>query len=134
MSKKKRRKHPSQKERAYEQYLASFPEWYWVHGLHDARIISVHTDITFVPQTDRPFHNCLALEIDSRASYEEDIRTIYLFNYIWDADDVHLLDMSWWLGDTLNGTEGKWHLNLTVDTSDFVEKTVDIRFESAYVI
>lgn len=139
MSRKKKRRHPTKKERAYEQYLASFPEWYWVHGLHDAQILSISTEENgHLWQHKRPFHNCLVLELNSASAiYDNTVRTLVFYNYTYLTPDVdiHVLDNAWWLRDRLKQLgDNRWHLELVVEPADVGNRTIEFVFEFAKIV
>ncbi len=109
------------------------PEWYWVHGLHDANIVSV-----IKTESDRnPDDNALILKIDCEgALFEADITEIRFYNYRIKTDDfdISLLNGGWWLSDELCDKGNRYLLELKFDTAKCKTKVAQISFKRAEVI
>lgn len=111
----------------------NFPEWYWTHGLHDAKIISA----TNKESRWDPEDNCLILKIDcDGALFERGITEIRFYNYrIKTGDvDVSLLNGGWWLSDEILVKGDHYLLDLEFETAECKKKRLEIRFKRAEVI
>lgn len=109
------------------------PEWYWVHGLHDAKIISV-----IKKESDwNPADNCLIFKIDCDGAIgESDVTEIRFYNYkILTIDfDLNGLNGGWWLSDDLTQKGERYFLDLRFDTEKCKTKRLEIKFEKVEVI
>ena len=122
-----------------EEYWASFPDWYWKSGLHDARILSV-SEKELVPDYNdkQPKWSCLEICLDCKnALYERDIEKILLYNYkIKTPDfDVKSLEKTWWMGDSLEEQEnGHFLSEIEAETADPERIELTVSYEFAEVI
>lgn len=97
-----------------KEYYAQFPDWYWKYGLHDAVILSV-SELQLIPNNKekKPKYNCLEIQIDSKnAIYQQDIKTIRLYNYEIKTPDVDInsIDKPWWIGDSIKKLDNNRYL------------------------
>lgn len=111
------------------------PEWYWYHGLHDARILRTEElELDYDHARSNSLRNCFKLYLDSsQCTYDTTVRSISLFNYqIIQTPIERKIDGCEWLGDRLDFKYGKYLL--TVCLLDSRRKnTLVIRFEQAEV-
>ncbi len=133
------------KGRVYtSQYPNPAPEWYWVSGLHDARIVGVETfefpfDYDkFVGEKNKWNRNLITLKINAKdALYDSSVREIHLYNYKVLTPDISLENRKkvWWLADRLIDN-GDYYI-LEIDLQDFdafpEDFTFRIKFERAEV-
>lgn len=114
------------------------PDWYWVRGLHDAKILSVsQKDIPWNPSQKIPDNNCLIMKINGDdAMYEQDITEIRFYNFkVLTVDfDFNLLTDGWWLGDELTQKNERYFLELEFDTAKGKTKKLELRFHRAEVV
>lgn len=121
-----------------DKYYASFPDWYWKHGVHDSEIKKItKSELPTDFQEDFPLYNCIEFDLDSTgALHERDICKIILYNYKIKTDQTFSTNEKiFWLDDTLtqlpNGrymlgihmvTASEKHMNLiiTVDKAEAV--------------
>ncbi len=134
-----RKHHLNKAEQAYHDYLQSCPDWYWVHGLHDAAVLSI-TSAELLPDYSRkdPLYNRMEILLDcAGALFETDITKIVLYNRKilagslpdWDRQAV------WWFSDRLSKTpNGKYvlELELTAGKND-IRSVLQIEFLTAEV-
>ena len=123
-----------------EDYYATFPDWYWKRGLHDAVILSV-SELELVPdwKEKHPKRNCLEILLDSKnALSETNIIRISLYNYrIMDmkmnAAEPVALDVFravYWLGDSIEQLEdGKYLLEIECVDSHSNLLSLSVKFE-----
>ncbi len=117
-----------------EEYYAHFPDWYWKYGLHDAVILSV-SELQLVPdyKEKKPKFNCLEIQLDSKhALYEQNIKTIRLYNYKIKTPDVNInsIDKPWWMGDTIKELNNKrYSLDIEVESARGSRKHFIVEFE-----
>ncbi len=122
-----------------EEYWASFPDWYWKYGLHDAEVLSVSEKELIPDYKDRqPKYNCMEICLDCKnALYERDIEKILLYNYkIKTPDfDVKTLGKAWWMDDSLKEQKKGYYLSeIEVETADSERIDFTVSYESAEVI
>ena len=134
------------KGRVYtSQYPNPAPEWYWVSGLHDARIVGVETfefpfDYDkFVGAKNKWNRNLMTLKIDAKgALYDSSVQEIQLFNYKILTPDISLENRNkvWWLADRLIDRDNHYVLEIDLqDVDSYPEDfTYAIKFERAEVI
>ena len=117
-----------------EEYYAQFPDWYWKHGLHDAVILSV-SELQLVPdyKEKKPKFNCSEIELDSKnAMYEQNIKTIRLYNYKIKTPDIDInsIDKPWWISDTIQELDNKRYLlEIEIESAKGSRKHFIVEFE-----
>ena len=113
--------------------MKQYPEWYWVKGLHDAKILSADVILLDFDYTERsPRRNYLSVKIDSSgAMYETNISEIRFFNAKPDTDKNKLLN-SYWDYDEIC-FDKKYRLELTLIKGKSKIKS-NIEFDDAEVI
>lgn len=108
------------------------PEWYWIRGLHDAKIISA-----IINESDwNPINENLMLKMNCHgAMYEQDIDEIsfYDIKFLTEGFDETLLNGSWWIADELTENDDIYVLKLDFDTADCIRETVQFTFKRAKV-
>ena len=113
------------------------PEWYWVHGLHDAKILSVlQKDIPWDPTQKIADRNCLMMKIDCEgALFEQNITEIRFYNFkiLTDGFDLHVLNGGWWLSDELTQKGDRYLLSLRFIIAKCKTKSFDFQFRRAEV-
>ena len=118
-----------------EEYYARFPDWYWKYGLHDAVILSV-SELQLVPNyKEKPLkYNCLEMELDCKnAMYEQNIKTIRLYNYTIKTPDVDVnsIDKPWWISDTIKELENnRYLLEIKIESARGKRKNFIVEFET----
>ena len=128
----------------YSDYPDNPPEWYWIHRLHDACIVSVETfefpyDYgKFVGQKSKNMRNLLSLKIDAEgAMFDTKVKEIRFFNYRVLSDNISLAGRNkvWWLADRLIAHSDSFTLEIDLQDfdSDPEEFTFEIEFERAEV-
>lgn len=114
------------------------PDWYWVHGLHDAKILSVLQKDILRDSTQKIADNhCLIMKIDCKgALFEQNITEIrfYHFKILTGDFDLNILNGGWWLSDKLTQKGEQYLLDLQFDTAKFKTKRLELRFDRAEVI
>lgn len=130
-------------------YISSYPnnppDWYWVHGLHDACIVNVEFyefpfDYNeFAKNKNSYERNLMVLRIDSSgALYDQTVKEIKLFNYKILSDNIALQGRKkiWWLADRLTEKEGNYYLEIDLQDFDSIPEdfTLEIKFDRAEVI
>lgn len=109
------------------------PSWYWTHGLHDAKIVSV----TQKNSNWNPTDNCLILKIDcDGALFESDIAEIRFYNFkiLTSGFDISTLNGGWWLSDELSQKGCQYLLKLKFDTAKCKTKMLEMIFNRAEVV
>lgn len=114
------------------------PDWYWVRGLHDAKILSVsQKDIPWNPSQKIPDNNCFILKINcDGALFEKNITEIRFYNFkILTSDfDINALKGGWWLSDELSQKGERYLLELRFDTAKCKTKRLVLKFHRAEVV
>lgn len=114
------------------------PDWYWVHGLHDAKICSVsQIDIPYDPSQKIPDNNCLIIKMNcDGAMFERNITEIRFYNFkvLTRGFDLNILNGGWWLSDELTQKGEQYLLKLRFDTEKCKTKRLKLRFGRAEVI
>lgn len=114
------------------------PDWYWIHGLHDAKILSIsQKDIPWDPSQKISDNNCLIMKMDCNgALFEQNITEIRFYNYkILTVDfDLNTLNGGWWLSDELYQKGERYLLELRFDTAKCKTKRLEMLFGRAEVI
>ena len=120
------------------------PEWYWINGLHDAKI----TDVVmlefpfdynkFVGEKSNYYRNLLVLKINAKgALYDTSVQEIHFYNYKILTPDISLdgRKVIWWLSDRLSGNENRYVLEIDLQDLDAYPEdfTFKIKFEKAEV-
>ena len=140
------------KER-YKEYITKYPDdppdWYWVHGLHDACINFIEKfefpfDYDkFISEKSRYNRNLLLLDINaSGALYDTKVKEMRFYNYkILSGENLinDLIDngdSAYWLADRLDEKDGKYFLeaDLQCYTTRVEDFTVKIKFDRAEVV
>lgn len=109
------------------------PDWYWIHGLHDANIISAAVKESKWNPTD----NCLILQIDCEGVLvEAGITEIRFYNFkILTSDfDLDSLNGGWWLSDELTQKGDRYFLALRFDTVKCKTKHFEMKFQKVEII
>lgn len=111
------------------------PEWYWIKGLHDAKILKI-TDcpIEQIRQLNdnQQINNCLEFLLDSsQAMYDTTITGIQFFNYK-EFSDRNIIEGLWWKSDSLTKDGRKYTLEIKCGGKKTDKYT--IRFESCRVV
>jgi hypothetical protein len=104
----------------FQEEIKKYPAWYWKHGLHDAKILSVRESGAYwEPRRGKNFRNYLELRLDgSGALFEQKIEWLRFYNYEIKSMDVPVAQLAgtWWLYDTLQALpNGNYLLNFEVD-------------------
>lgn len=127
----------------HSSYPENPPEWYWIHGLHDACIIEAEAyefpfDYKeFVKAKNKYSRNCMTLRLNCAGAMYDRIKEIRLFNYKVLSDNVSLEGRKkiWWLADKLVDC-GEYY-TLEIELQDFNSEPEDftfkIKFERAEV-
>ncbi len=126
----------SKPEKEYNDYIKSCPDWYWVHGLHDAAVLDIQTEELLPNYSEKDYRYNrmeILLNCDS-ALFETDITKITLFNYkiisgnIPDCSKYNI----WWLRDTLTGdAKSKYNLSLVLEAETRKHFSLEITFQFA---
>lgn len=113
---------------------AEKPDWYWIHGLHDAEIISYEVVELEYDYTDRnPKRNYLQLNLNAKhAMYDTSITAIRFYNY--KCDNLTELANSYWLEDELQEVNNKFILKISFTKLGGNFPEVVIKFDDAEVI
>ncbi len=98
----------------------NFPDWYWVRGLHDAKILEINSNVS---KNDSPCANqkreYIELVLDSSGAmfdYNVDKLTLYDCKIIYGYFPDCAKEAAWWLWDELKLTDdGKYSLDLELD-------------------
>lgn len=109
-----------------------YPEWYWVHGLHDAKILSA----AIKGPKWNPDENCLTIELNCDAAmFEADITEIRFYNCKVKTEDFDfdLLQGGWWLSDELLKKGDHYLFELEFDTEACKRKYLKMTFDDAEV-
>lgn len=112
------------------------PFWYWEHGLHDAKVLSI-CEKSCEPdwKAPLPVYNSLEIHLDSSgALYETDITTIKLLNYKWKSEPLNMADYPelWWEQDTLSCLpSGMFSLEIILQAPKKLRAVMQIEFASA---
>ena len=109
------------------------PDWYWSHGLHDARIVSATVKESDWDSTD----NCLIFKIDcDGALFEADISEIrlYKFKALTLAFKLDDFNGGWWMSDEVVKKGDHYVIDLKFVTKKSKTRRVEIRFQKAEVI
>ena len=126
-------------------YPENPPEWYWIYGLHDAKIIEVESfefpfDYNkFVGQKNKYDRNLLKLKFDSKgALYDTSVKEIRFYNYKIVTPDISLENRKiiWWMSDRLIQNDYNFVLEIDLlDLNSYPEDfTFIIKFERIEVI
>lgn len=110
----------------------SLPDWYWTHGLHDAKIV-----LATKKESDWNGDNCLILKIDCEGTlFEADITEIRFYNYKIRTNDfdVSWLNGAWWLSDEISKKGNNYFLDLKFDTIKCKTKHLEITFQRVEII
>lgn len=113
--------------------MEKIPQWYWSRGLHDAVITGtklIHTPLVI---GGKHCNNCFVLYIDAaQAMFDLSVREIRFYNC---SGFDTLLDCrgDWWIEDTLEKSNGKYILSLTVGNR-FGNRCVSLRFVDCEVL
>lgn len=124
--------------RRREAHYKQMPDWYWIYGLHDAKIKSV-SELILEPnwKSKERSYNCLEFCIDcSGALYESNITKISLFNYKIKACEggISWYGDTWWMYDELTQTPNGFTLTLTTENIKGNRKSLTVLFEAAEVL
>ena len=116
------------------------PEWYWVKGLHDARVTGAEAyEIPFnynkyIEENGKTDRSVFILSVDAKgAIYDSDVKEIRLYNYkILSNNELVINDGIWWMGDSLTEENGSFVLE--IEFYNYAELfTFKIKFERAEV-
>ncbi len=126
----------SKAEKEYNDYIKNCPDWYWVHGLHDATVLGIQTEELLADYGEKDYkYNKMEILLDCNgALFEKDIAKITLYNYkiisgnLPDCDKYKV----WWLRDTLTGeAKGKYNLSLVLENEKRKHFSLEIKFQFA---
>ncbi len=124
----------SKAEKEYNDYIKNCPDWYWVHGLHDAEILEAN-ELKLPPdwKSDKSKWNCLELVLDAKGARESNVRKILLYNYkILSGNISNLKEKKvWWMGDTISYENDKYILNIEFENTNGEKFALKIEFEIA---
>ncbi len=129
----------SKAEKEYNDYIKSCPDWYWVHGLHDAKILNIiRADLLADYNLKDPKYNRMEILLDcDGALFEADITKIVLYNHKIISGKLPDLDTNeaWWIGDKLTQySNGKYLLELELATDENDRRYISkIEFQAAEV-
>ncbi len=117
----------------------NYPEWFWIHGLHDAHILEVTVKEAFDVKNDNKFFDksCMAFQIDSEgAMYEQDITEIRFYNFKILSENFDLNDLrkGWWISDSLEFNDDRYFLDLDFQTKKCKDRNLKLRFQRAEVL
>lgn len=106
------------------EHPSTYPEWYWVHGLHDAFIRQMEAyefpfDYTkFVEEKSRYNRNCLTFKIEAGgAMFDTSVKEIRFYNYKLLPDSIPLQ----------GGKEVCWVADRLADHGNFYTLEIDLR-------
>ncbi len=133
MSKKKRTE--SSENKNYD-CIKSFPLWYWTRGLHDSKVLSIHTEELLADYNLKDYkYNKMEFCLDWEASLGENVSKIILYNYKVVTGRLPNTNEheAWWIGDRLSKTaEGKYLLELELATDENDKRYISrIEFQAA---
>ncbi len=129
----------SKAEKEYHDYIKSCPDWYWVYGLHDAKILNItRVDLLADYNLKDPKYNRMEILLDcDGALFETDITKIILYDHKIISGKLPDLDINeaWWIGDKLTKKSNEKYLlelELATDENDrrYISK---IEFQTAEV-
>ena len=114
------------------------PSWYWKHGLHDAKVLSICEESCEPDwKSSLPVYNTLEIQLDStKALYETDIIKIKLMNYKWISEPINVADYPelWWERDTLACLpSGKFSLEIILQAPKKRRVVLQMEFTAAEV-
>ncbi len=123
-------------EKEYKDYIKNCPDWYWVHGLHDAAVLDILTEelLTNYSEKDYRYNKMEILLNCDGALFETDITKITLYNY--KIISGNLPDCSkynvWWLRDALTkDAKSKYNLSLVLENEKRKHFSLEITFQFA---
>ncbi len=126
------KKHKMNKAEKEYNYIKSCPDWYWVHGLHDAKILNItRTDLLADENRMEIFLDC------DGALFETDITKIILYNHKIISGKLPDLNINevWWIGDNLiKNSNNKYLLEIELATDENDRRYISkIEFQTAEV-
>ncbi len=119
----------------FEKRCAQLPEWYWVWGLHDAKILSF-TELT--PTADHksaaPRYNRLEIGLDTEGAMTR-LKKIVFYHYSLKSDiDMSTGNKLWWIGDELTRlSDGRFSLEVETEDAKGNRYTFTLVFDEAHV-
>ncbi len=127
-------------EKEYYEYIKSCPDWYWVHGLHDAKVLNItKADLLADYNIKDPKYNRMEILLDcDGALFEMDIKKIILYNHKIVSGKLPDLEINeaWWISDRLSkNSNGKYLLELELATNEHDRRYISkIEFQLAEVL
>ncbi len=109
------------------------PNWYWVNGLHDAKVTNLSFENFDYDYTKRnPIRNCITIQLDTRnAMFDTSIKAIKLLNSKIVQGDMDFVDW-FWKDDILTTSHKGFELQITLISNRHI-KICKISFENVIV-
>ncbi len=126
-------------EKEYNDYIKKCPDWYWVRGLHDAKVLNITRADLLADYNVKDYkYNKMEILLDcDGALFEADITKIILYNHKIISGKLPDLDINeaWWIGDKLTqNSNGKYLLELELATDENDRRYVSkIEFQTAEI-
>jgi hypothetical protein len=114
-------------------FSAHIPNWYWIKGLHDARIVEIYEIKTNARKDNRWISNEIVMVLDaSQAMFDTSIKSIAFQNSKILTDGGLVPGNTWWYRDMLEKKDGKYQLEICY-SNEKGKGIITIRFEDCIV-